>query len=110
MLRVTYDDIASALAEHADCLANVGITYNGRLAVEHGNKTYGRAYHLYLTDKLVQTPIGEHRSSGYYDPPIGYSFLGWTSSEAYDALIGRTRDVYDTARLLAEQSRKVVTS
>jgi hypothetical protein len=49
--RITSKDLARALEAHVDCLARVGITYDGRLGLEEGSKTYGRAYRLYLTGK-----------------------------------------------------------
>jgi hypothetical protein len=45
-------DLKRALDAHIKCLARCGITYDGRLGLDEGSKLYGRAFRLYLTDKL----------------------------------------------------------
>jgi hypothetical protein len=48
----TMTDLKCALDAHIECLARCGITYDGRLGLDEGSKLYGRAFRLYLTDKL----------------------------------------------------------
>ena len=51
-----------------------------KVVVEHGSKTYGRAFRLYTT--------GYGSSSGYSDKPLhlGDGYLGMTKREAYQSL------------------------
>ena len=51
-----------------------------KVVVEHGSKTYGRAFRLYTT--------GYGSSSGYSDKPLhlGDGYLGMTKREAYLSL------------------------
>lgn len=91
--RITSADLQRALAAHVDCLARVGITYDGRLGIDEGSKTYGRAYRLY------RVPSGE---SGHWNPPIGSDYLGMTAREAYETLTARTRIIYETATAVGQ--------
>lgn len=92
--RITRDDLNRALASHADALAAVGISYDGRLALDIGSKTYGNAY------RLNRIPSG---SSAHHRPPVGDSYLGMTARDAYDNLTTRTAVLYDVAQLQRQQ-------
>lgn len=99
MERITRKDLDNALAAHVDCLARVGITYDGRLDLDIGSLTYGRAYRLYRTG--AARPDGT-TCSGHYSPPVGDDYLGMTAREAYETLTARTRAIYDTAWALEQ--------
>lgn len=65
--RITQADLDRALTAHINALEAVGVQYDGRLGIDIGSKTYGRAYRLFLTDKLDRcqerrylTPDGRH--------------------------------------------------
>lgn len=89
--RITQADLRYALAHHVDALERYGITYDGRLVLDEGSKTYGRAY------RLNRIATGE---SGHRAPPIGSDYLGMTAREAYETLTTRTRAVHDVAAAL----------
>lgn len=91
MERITRGDLESALLHHVDALERYGVNYDGRLVLDHGSKTYGRAY------RLNRIPTGE---TGHWQPPIGSDYLGMTAREAYDNLTTRTRAIHDMAQLL----------
>jgi hypothetical protein len=101
--RITSKDLKRALSAHVDCLARVGITYDGRLGLDEGSKTYGCAYRLYRTGYVVEQHDGTHRATtGHGRPPVGDDYLGMTAREAYETLTARTRDIYDTVYALRE--------
>ncbi len=119
--RITQADLDRALASHVETLDRVGITYDGRLGIDVGSKTYGRAYRLYLTGKLDVCQARpwsdkEHdgctacngtrlaRCSGHYRPPVGSDYLGMTKREAYETLTTRTRTIAETAHEIGGQS------
>lgn len=86
--RITSADLTAALAAHVNALAAAHITYDGRLILDHGSRTYGRAYRLYRIPSA---------STDQHEPPIGSSFLGHTAREAYDRLQDRTTVLFDVA-------------
>ena len=94
--RITRDDLAHALASHAACLSRCGLLDPdaGRLALDEGSRTYGRAY------RLAWVPTGE---TGHHRPPVGGDYLGMTAREAYDELTGRTSLIYDVVTALARK-------
>lgn len=126
--RITQQDLKRAVEGHRDALHAAGITFEGRLILDIGSKTYGRAYRLNLTDVpdrcqavrwLPDAAEGfsggadhawDHADcdhchgtrvalcSGHYAPPVGSDFLGMTAREAYETLTGRTRTIYDMVR------------
>lgn len=123
--RITSKDLERAVQAHRDALERCGITFDGRLGLAIGSKTYGRAYRLYVTDfdyhcqnqKYLDFPNGRvedwdhadcrrcngtkrEKCSGHNRPPIGDDYLGMTAREAYDALTARTRVIYDTSAAL----------
>lgn len=114
--RITTADLDRALTAHRDCLDACGITYEGRLGLDHGSATYGRAFRLYRTaypypcqerrDDHTDCPrcagTGTETCSGHARPPIGDDYLGMTKREAYDELVHRTGLIYDTHRAITE--------
>ena len=90
MERITRSDLDHALEAHVRALDACGITYDGRLVIDHGSKTYGRAYRLY------HIASGE---TGHRNPPVGGDYLGMTAREAYDNLTTRNSVLFDVAYL-----------
>jgi hypothetical protein len=103
--RITMDDLRRALEQHAAALAAAGITYDGRLGIDEGSKTYGRAFRLYRTGYLMPDRDGTMTpTSGHGNPPVGSDYLGMTKREAYDELTGRTRVLWDVAAARRDQA------
>lgn len=99
--RITAQDLRDALAAHVETLERCGITYGGRLEIDEGSKTYGRAFRLYRTGYPVRDLDGSERlTTGHANPPIGSDFLGMTKREAYETLTARTRTIADVADAL----------
>jgi hypothetical protein len=96
--RITMTDLRRALEQHVNALAAAGITYEGRLGINEGSKTYGRAFRLYRTGIDRGEPTSAH-----YRPPVGDDYLGMTKRDAYDELTGRTRVLWDVAAARREQ-------
>jgi hypothetical protein len=104
--RITSADLKQALQNHVDTLARCGITYEGRLGIDEGSKTYGRAFRLYLTGYMVPDDNGGVRpTTGHGRPPVGDDFLGMTRAEAYETLQARTRAIADTVYALEQLGR-----
>jgi len=120
--RITNSDIDQVLANHVQALESVGITYDGRLGIDHGSKTYGRAFRLFHTGYLIPCykcesttdgngECGDDRchdgllpTTGHGRPPIGSDYLGMTKREAFTTMIERTNLIYDVVRALEDQS------
>jgi hypothetical protein len=95
--QLTLADLDRALLAHVECLAAVGIVYDGDLVLSHGSASAGRAFGLFRTN--VPATDGSVLRS-YMSPPIGSDFLGMTKRDAYMALTGRTGDIYQTVDAL----------
>jgi hypothetical protein len=91
MERITPADVRHALAHYVDTLERYGIDPGGRVGMDEGSPTYGRAWRLYVI------PEGQ---SGHTNPPVGSDYLGWSRAEAYAALTTRTRTMHDMAHAL----------
>lgn len=103
---ITAADVRAAFRHHVETLERVGITYDGRLEIAEGSRTYGIAYRIYRTGYTVRDADGSSRAtSGHANPPIGSDYLGMTRREAYETLQTRTRAVSDTADALERSSR-----
>lgn len=90
--RITPRDVIAALANHIDALERYGVAYDGRLIIQQGSATYGRAW------RVFRESCG---GGGLCGPPIGSDYLGATAREAHAALTERTRAVHDMAYALA---------
>lgn len=88
---ITRDDVRHALAHYVDALERYGIDAGGRVGMDEGSPTYGRAWRVYVI------PEGQ---SGHHNPPVGEDYIGWTRAEAYSTLTQRTRTMHDMAQLL----------
>ena len=88
--RITHADLDRALQQHAGALKALGIAppETERLRLEHGSKLNGIAYKLYTA---------QVHGGGVKNPPVGSDFLGWTASEAYNAITDRTAVLRDVA-------------
>lgn len=91
MERIYNRDVRRAFAHHIDTLERYGISYDGRLVLSQGSKTYGNAW------RINRIPTGE---SYHANPPIGSDYLGMTAREAYDTLHERNRTIHDMASAL----------
>lgn len=86
--RITTRDVRYAFACHVDALERYGIAYDGKLGLDVGSPTYGRAWRIY------RMPTG---TRAHHDPPIGSDYLGATAREAHASLTTRTRALHDMA-------------
>lgn len=69
-----------------------------RVGLDHGSKTYGRAFRVYLTG--IRAEDGTYpNGSGHGHPPAGRDFLGMTKREAYDRLADRAAVLEDVAHV-----------
>lgn len=144
--RITKADLERALESHAEALKRAGISYHGRLILEHGSKTYGRAYRIATTgvpwpcqerwhrdattgevyswihdipgypDNVDRDFVWDHsgcrrcngtrieKNSGHHRPPVGDDYLGMTKRDAFEALVTRTRHIYDIITAQSESS------
>jgi len=92
MERITVRDVRAAVAHYIDTLEHYGIPAGGRVGLDVGSPTYGRAWRLHVI------PEGQ---TGHHAPPIGPDYLGWTAREAHDNLTTRTRTMHDMAQALS---------
>lgn len=92
--KVTTADLERALVAHVQALRAHGmIGADETVGLDHGSKTYGRAFRLFL----------KRGSSGaHYSPPMGGSggYLGMTKADAFDRLTTLTGAIYDVTDLV----------
>lgn len=98
--RITNEDLDQALKVHNDVLRHHGLLSDpaAKLGLDHGSKTYGRAFRLFVT--YTDDRPGW---SGHHRPPVGDDFLGMTKRDAYEALTARTRHISDVFYVLQQK-------
>lgn len=91
MERITNEDLRIMLERYQRALDSLGIELGEgeRIGLDHGSKTYGRAFRLFLT--------GVDGGTGHHNPPVGDDFLGMTKREAFETLAERCRTMEDVA-------------
>lgn len=94
--RITDNDLDIMLARYARALDGLRITLNDgeRIGLDHGSKTYGRAFRLFVTGEYREDGT---RCTGHSRPPVGDDYLGMTKREAFDTLADRCRVMEDVA-------------
>lgn len=93
MKRITRAQLDSAFARHERLCREAGLIPEGmHMHLEEGSPLYGRAWRVCLTGDRVETPSGPiwPKGSGCYNPPVGDSYLGQTTREAFEALWTRS--------------------
>lgn len=99
--RITNEDLARALTAHDGALRSNGLMpESAKLGLDHGSKTYGRAFRLFVT--YTDDRPGW---SGHHRPPVGDDFLGMTKRDAYEALTARTRHISDVFHVLQQADK-----
>ena len=95
--RITNDDLAAMLGRYVRACKQLELIPDGyRVGLDHGSKTYGRAFRVYLTG--VRADDGSYpNGSGHGRPPAGSDFLGMTKREAFDTLADRAAVLEDVA-------------
>jgi len=90
----------AALARYVRACDRLDLIPEGmRVGLDHGSKTYGRAFRVYLTG--VQAADGSYPlGSGHGAPPAGDDCVGMTSQAAFDTLVDRARTLEDVAYFL----------
>jgi hypothetical protein len=97
--RITNADLDRALTAHAETLDRYGLLpETARIGLDHGSKTYGRAFRLFVTYTDDRPSWSAH-----HRPPIGDDYLGMTKAEAYGALTSRTRHIGDVFYILNQK-------
>jgi hypothetical protein len=94
--RITRERLESALTAHVATLTRYGLfdPDTGRIVLDIGSKTYGRAY------RLAFIANGE---TGHRRPPVGSDYLGMTAREAHAEIVGRTSLLHDVFYVLGQQ-------
>ena len=101
MNTITTKDLEAQFARYVRVCERLGLIPEGmQVGLDHGSKTYGRAFRVYLTGIPVETPNGwtYPNGSGPSRPPAGDDFLGMTKREAFTVLADRARTLEDVAR------------
>ena len=97
--RITTKDLDRQLTQYVNALKDLEMLPAGhRIVLDHGSKTYGRAFRIALTGEPVynvekgwyEYPNG----SGHSFPPTGDDYLGMTKAEAYRTLNAITRALW----------------
>jgi hypothetical protein len=101
-MTITTKDLAAVLARYVRACERFDLIPEGmRVGLDHGSKTYGRAFRVYLTG--IQAEDGSYpQGSGHGRPPAGDDFLGMTKREAFRALADRARALEDVAYALGK--------
>lgn len=98
MKRITIKDVRPALERYAEACKDAGLIPEGmRIGMDEGSQTYGRAWRVYLTGIMVKDENGHPtfpKGSGFFNPPVGDDYLGWTAAEALAALQDRTTGIW----------------
>ena len=97
--KITTKDLDRQLSQYVNALKDLGMLPDGhRIVLDHGSKTYGRAFRIALTGEPVY-----NEEKGWYDypngsghsfPPTGDDYLGMTKAEAYQTLNAITRTLW----------------
>jgi hypothetical protein len=97
-MKITTKDLEAQLARYVRACERLGLIPEGmRVGLDHGSKTYGRAFRVYLTG--IRAEDGTYpNGSGHGRPPAGDDFLGMTKREAFTVLADRARTLEDVAR------------
>lgn len=100
--RITNTDLENVLNRYKHACDRLGLLPDdgSRVGLDHGSKTYGRAFRVFVTNE--PRPDGTH-STGHGRPPAGDDFLGFSKREAFDTLADRAATLEDVAYRL-EQS------
>ena len=107
--RITNRDLEAMLGRYVRACEAHGLIPEGyRVGLDHGSKTYGRAFRVYLQGSPVHNEDGGYdwpNGSGHHNPPAGGDFLGMTKREAYDRLADRARVLEDVAYARRQESQ-----
>lgn len=97
---VTDKDLDAVLARYVRACKRLDLIPEGmRVGLDHGSKTYGRAFRVYLTG--IRAEDGSYpQGSGHRQPPAGRDFLGMTKREAFNVLAERAWALEDVAYAL----------
>jgi hypothetical protein len=103
MTTYTKANVEAAFARYVRACERFDLIPEGmRVGLDHGSKTYGRAYRVYLTG--IQAEDGSYpQGSGHRNPPAGSDFLGMTITEAHTVLADRARTLEDAAYALGKK-------
>ena len=97
--KITTKDLERQHSQYVSALKDLGMLPEGyRIVLEHGSKTYGRAFRIALTGCAVWNEETQRydypNGSGHSYPPTGDDYLGMTKAEAYRTLNAITRTLW----------------
>lgn len=95
--RITTAALEAAFGRYVRACERLGLVPDGyHVGLDHGSKTYGNAFRVYLTGNRADD--GSYpNGSGHSRPPAGDDFLGMTKREAYGRLRERAAVLEDVA-------------
>ena len=104
MSTYTKANVEAAFGRYVKACQRLGLIPEGmQVGLDHGSKTYGRAFRVYLTG--VRAEDGSYpQGSGHGRPPAGDDFLGMTKRDAFEALADRARTLEDVAHALGKEA------